>query len=254
MIDPTAIYVLWFREMIKFFRSKFRIIGAIAMPLFMLVFMGFGFRRVDVPGLPAGISYLQYFVPGILGMTLLFTGAMVGMVVLMDRQFGFLKEVMVTPASRVSIVLGRIAGGVSTSLIQALVILAISILMGFPVSGFLQGVGAFLVMFLISVIFISLGLILSSRLRDVHDYNNIMNFMVFPIFLLSGALFPLQNLPEAIRIFSFVNPLTYGVDALRGLLIGVSAFPLAFDVGILVVTSFAIVIIAASAFRTGDAI
>lgn len=254
MIDPTAIYVLWFREMIKFFRSKFRIIGAIAMPLFMLVFMGFGFRRVDVPGLPTGISYLQYFVPGILGMTLLFTGAMVGMVVLMDRQFGFLKEVMVTPASRVSIVLGRIAGGVSTSLIQALVILAISILMGFPVSGFLQGIGAFIVMFLISAIFISLGLILSSRLRDVHDYNNIMNFMVFPIFLLSGALFPLQNLPEAIRIFSFVNPLTYGVDALRGLLIGVSAFPLAFDVGILVVTSFVIVIIAASAFRTGDAI
>ncbi len=254
MIQPFAVYVLWLREMIKFFRSKFRIIGAIAMPLFMLVFMGFGFRRVDVPGLPEGISYLQYFVPGILGMTLLFTGATVGMVVLMDRQFGFLKEVMVTPASRVSIVLGRIAGGVSTSLIQALVILMISLFMGFSVSGFLQGIAAFVVMFLISVIFISMGLILSSRLRDVHDYNNIMNFMIFPLFLMSGALFPLQNLPEAIRIFSYINPLTYGVDALRGLLIGVSAFPLILDLGILVVTSVIMIVIAAFAFKTGDAI
>jgi Predicted membrane protein len=253
MIQPFAVYVLWLREMIKFFRSKFRIIGAIAMPLFMLVFMGFGFRRVDVPGLPSGITYLQYFVPGILGMTLLFTGATVGMVVLMDRQFGFLKEVMVTPASRVSIVLGRIAGGVSTSLIQALVILVVAILMGFPVSGFLQTIAAFAVMFLISIIFISIGLILSTRLRDVHDYNNIMNFMVFPIFLLSGALFPLQNLPGAIRIFSFINPLTYGVDALRELLIGVSAYPLILDLGILIGSSVLMIIIAASAFETGDA-
>lgn len=254
MIDPVAVYVLWLREMIKFFRSKFRIIGAIAMPLFMLVFMGFGFRRVDVPGLPAGITYLQYFVPGILGMTLLFTGAMVGMVVLMDRQFGFLKEVMVTPASRVSIVLGRIAGGVTTSLIQALVILVVSLFMGFPIYGIWQCMAAFVIMLLISVIFISLGLILSSRLRDVHDYNNIMNFMVFPIFLLSGALFPLENLPSAIRILSFINPLTYGVDALRGLLIGISSFSLITDFLILMGIATVLIAISAQSFKTGDAL
>jgi len=252
MIEPVAIYVIWYREMIKFVRSKLRIIGAIAMPLFMLVFMGFGFRRIDVPGLPPEIGYFQYFVPGIIGMTLLFTGVMVGMVVLVDRQFGFLKEIMVTPASRVSIVLGRIAGGATTSIIQALIILGISLFMGFRVSGIPQLIAAFIIMFLISVIFISAGLILASRLHDVHDYNNVMNFMNFPIFLLSGALFPLVNLPVAIRWLSFLNPLTYGVDAIRGLLIGVSAFSLMGDFLILLIIAIVMILLAASAFKTGE--
>jgi ABC-2 type transport system permease protein len=254
MIQFIAIYVLWYREMIKFVRAKFRIIGAIAMPMFLLVFMGFGFRRVDVPGLPPDIGYFQYFVPGVIGMTLLFTGVMVGMVVMSDRQYGFLKEIMVTPASRVSIALGRIAGGVTTSLIQAVIILLISIAMGFRVSGILELVAAFLVMFLISVIFISSGLIVGSRLTDVHDYNNLMNFMNFPIFLLSGALFPLQNLPAPIRVFSFIDPLTYGVDALRGLMIGSTTFPLVLDFFILGIVSIAMVLLSAYAFKTGEAI
>jgi len=254
MIEPVAIYILWYREMIKFVRAKFRIIGAIAMPLFMLVFMGFGFRRVDVPGLPPEIGYFEYFVPGIIGMTLLFTGVMVGMVVMVDRQYGFLKEVMVTPASRVSIVLGRIAGGATTSLIQAFIILLISICMGFWFVGIFQLIAAFMAMFLISVIFISGGLVLSSRLRDIHDYNNIMNFMNFPIFLLSGALFPILNLPAAIRFLSYLNPLTYGVDALRGLMIGVSAFPLILDFSIMIIVSVVMLWLAATAFETGDAI
>jgi ABC-2 type transport system permease protein len=252
MIEPVAVYILWYREMIKFFRARFRIIGAVAMPLFLLVFLGFGFRKVDVPGLPPEIGYFQYFVPGIIGMTLLFTGISVGMVVLMDRQFGFLKEIMVTPAGRVSIVLGRIAGGATTSLIQAFIILLISIAMGFRPVGILHAAGAFLVMLLISIIFISSGLILASRLQDVHDYNNIMNFINFPLFLLSGALFPLENLPPFIRIFAILDPLTYGVDALRGLLIGVSSFPLILDIGILIIVAAGMVLLAAYAFRTGE--
>ena len=131
MIQLTAIYVLWLREMIKFVRAKSRMIGAIAMPVFMLIFLGLGFRRVEFPGLPPEISYIQFLVPGIVGMTLLFTGAFTGMSVLMDRQFGFLKEIMVTPASRISIVLGRIAGGATTSIIQALMMLFLSIFLGF---------------------------------------------------------------------------------------------------------------------------
>ena len=252
MIEPVAIYILWYREMIKFFRARFRIIGAVAMPLFLLVFLGFGFRKVDVPGLPPEIGYFQYFVPGIIGMTLLFTGISVGMVVLMDRQFGFLKEIMVTPAGRVSIVLGRIAGGATTSLIQAFIILLIAIAMGFRPVGIIHAAGAFLVMLFISIIFISSGLILASRLQDVHDYNNIMNFINFPLFLLSGALFPLENLPPFIRIFAIFDPLTYGVDALRSLLIGVSSFPLILDIGILIIVATGMVLLAAHAFRTGE--
>ena len=252
MIEPIIIYDLWLREMIKFRRARFRILSAIAMPVFMLIFMGIGFRRIDVPGLPPDVGYFQYFVPGMIGMTLLFTGSMVGMVVLMDRQVGFLKEVMVTPANRISIILGRIAGGATTSFIQACIMLFIAVMMGFQVFGPAQLIVAFFIMITISIITISASLAISSRLRDPHDYYNIMNIALFPVFLLSGALFPLENLPAAVRIFAFLDPLTYGVDALRGSLAGVSLFPVVIDCLILLILAVGLVFLGARAFETGD--
>ncbi|EHQ36394.1 ABC transporter permease [Methanoplanus limicola] len=249
MIQPVAVYVLWLREMKKFVRAKSRVVGAIAMPAFMLVFLGLGFRRVEVPGLPESVGYLQYLVPGILGMTLLFTGAFVGMSVLMDRQFGFLKEVMVTPASRVSIVLGRISGGATTSIIQALMMLFISVFLGFHLPSLPDILISVFVMLLISIIFICIGLILSSVMKDMHGFNTMTNFIVFPIFLLSGALFPVENLPAPIRVFSYIDPLTYGVDALRGLMIGYSAFPLGFNLTVLVIVASAMIWISSISFK-----
>jgi len=254
MIQPVAIYVLWLREMLKFFRAKSRMIGAVAMPVFMLVFLGFGFRRVEIPGLPDTISYLQYLVPGILGMTLLFTGAFVGMSVLMDRQFGFLKEIMVTPASRISIVLGRIAGGATTSIIQALLMMFLAVLLGFTLPGLPAIVLATGIMLLISVIFISIGLILSSVMKDIHGFNTMINFIVFPLFLLSGALFPVSNLPPPIRVFSYLDPLTYGVDALRGILIGYSVIPVSIDAAILLALSIVMVVVCGYCFKKGAAL
>ncbi len=252
MIQPAAIYVLWLREMLKFARAKSRMIGAIAMPVFMLVFLGLGFRRVEFPGLPPEIGYLQYLVPGIVGMTLLFTGAFTGMSVLMDRQFGFLKEVMVTPASRVSIVLGRIAGGASTSILQALMMLFLSVFLGFSLPSVYMIGASVLVMLLISVIFICIGLILSSFMKDVHGFNTMTNFIIFPIFLLSGALFPVQNLPAAIQVFSYLDPLTYGIDALRGVLIGYAVFSIWLDLAILLLTSVVLVSASGYCFRKGE--
>jgi len=252
MIQPAAIYVLWLREMLKFVRAKSRMIGAIAMPVFMLVFLGLGFRRVEFPGLPPEIGYLQYLVPGIVGMTLLFTGAFTGMSVLMDRQFGFLKEVMVTPASRVSIVLGRIAGGASTSIIQALMMLFLSVFLGFALPSFPMIAASVVVMMFISVIFICIGLILSSFMKDIHGFNTMTNFIIFPIFLLSGALFPVRNLPAAIQIFSYLDPLTYGVDALRGILIGYAAFNIWIDLLILFISSTALVCASGYCFKKGE--
>ncbi|MDD5143640.1 ABC transporter permease [Methanoregula sp.] len=251
MIDVKAIYVLWLREMIKFSRTKFRIFNAIAMPLFMLIFLGFGFRQINIPGIPPDIGYFEYFVPGIIGMTLLFTASMVGLSVLSERQFGFLKEIMVTPASRVSIMLGRTLGGATTAILQAVIIIIIAMVMSFQIMGFAQLIASLFVMLLISVIFISMGLILASRLRDVHDYYNITNFLLFPIFLLSGAMFPIQNLPLGIPFFSVFNPLTYGVDAIRGLLIGVSALPIITDCIVLIVTATIMVLLSAYAFTNG---
>ena len=254
MIQFSAVYVLWMREMIKYVRAKSRVVGAIAMPAFMLIFLGLGFRRVEVPGLPGSIGYFQYLVPGIIGMTLLFTSSYSGMSVIMDRQFGFLKEVMVTPASRESIVLGMIAGGATTSIIQALLMMLLSVFIGFRLPAVHLILASMAVMFLITVIFISVGLILSSVMKDFHGFNTIINFIVFPLFLLSGALFPVANLPPVIRVFSYLDPLTYGVDALRGILIGLSEFSIAFDLSILVAVSVGMVVISSYFFRRSEAV
>src|SRR5512139_4064999 len=135
MFSWAAVYVMWLREMKRYTRAKSRVLGSLIMPIFFLAFLGLGFRRMPVPGLEGGLSYLHFLVPGIVGMTLLFSSTMQGLSVLWDREFGFLKEIMVAPVSRVSMALGRIAGGVTTSLLQALLILAASILLGFRVRG-----------------------------------------------------------------------------------------------------------------------
>ena len=249
MIKGIAIYVLWLREMKRFLRAKSRVVGTVGMPVFFLAFLGLGFNRVSFPGLPPGVSYILFLVPGIVGMTLLFSSTFAGISVLWDREFGFLKEIMVAPVSRVSLVLGRIAGGASTSLIQAIMILFISLLLGFQLPGLPEFLTSLFFMLLISVVFISMGLIFASNMRDIHGFNLVMNFIVFPIFLLSGALFPVENLPPAIRFLSYLDPLTYGVDGLRGSLIGISAFPLALDAAILLLYSLVMIVLGAYFFE-----
>jgi ABC-2 type transport system permease protein len=235
--ELMCIYVLWLREMKRFYRAKSRVIGTLGMPLFMLLFLGLGFRRISVPDVPSGVSYLSYLVPGIIGMTLLFSSSFAGMSVLWDREFGFLKEIMVAPVSRVSIVLGRIVGGSTTALIQGFVILILSLFMDFTIPGIISLMMTIAVMILICIIFISLGLVFASNMKDMHGYSLITNFVVFPLFLLSGALFPISNLPGWLQVLAYFDPLTYGVDGLRGVLIGVSAFPLAIDAVMLIASS-----------------
>jgi len=198
-INLTAIYVLWLREMKKFLRAKSRIIGTIAIPLFFLAFLGLGFTNMRVPGMPAGVDYMAFLAPGIIGMSMLFTSMFAGLSVLWDREFGFLKEIMVAPVSRVSIVLGRIAGGTTTSLIPGVMLLIISIAIGVKITGLLAFLLAVLFMILIAITFIGLGLVFASNMKDTQGFSMIMNFVIFPIFFLSGALFPLENLPSWIR-------------------------------------------------------
>ncbi len=249
MIQLIPIYVLWLREMKKFFRMKSRIIGMLTMPFFMLVFLGLGFRRAEIPGLSGSMDYIQFLVPGMVGMTILFSSSFTGVSILMDRQFGFLKEIMVAPVSRLSIVIGRIIGGGFTSVMQGCVILLFSLFLGFQLFDIVIAPMAIIFMILISICFISLGLICASYMKDVHGFTMIMNLIVYPIFLLSGALFPISNLPEFVRVFSYGSPLTYGVDGLRGLLSGHSDLPLIVDFFVLVLVAFASVSVAAYAFK-----
>ncbi|MEE9594958.1 MAG: ABC transporter permease [Candidatus Hydrothermarchaeales archaeon] len=229
-----TVYTVWLREMKLFFRAKSRIVGSIATPFFWLAFVGVGFRSAFVIDLPT--DYLTFMAPGIIGMSLLFSSMFSGLSVLWDRQFGFLKEILVAPVSRVAVIMGKTLGGATISTLQAIAILLISIGMGVQLKG-ISGIPiAILFMVLISASFISLGIAFASRMEDPHGFQLIMGFIILPIFFLSGALFPLDRLPTWLRMLSYFDPLTYGVDGLRGALIGVSQFPMVFD--LLVVGGF----------------
>jgi ABC-2 type transport system permease protein len=251
-ISTIAIYVLWLREMKRIMRAKSRIVGALAMPLFFLGFLGLGFKRMVVPGMSGGVQYIRFLVPGIIGMSLLFSSTMGGLSVLWDKEFGFLKEIMVTPVSRVSIVLGRIAGGTTTALGQGVLILAISMVGGFRPRGIVPLLLAFAFMILISTAFLGLGLIFASRMKDMQGFGIVMNFVIFPIFFLSGALYPLGNLPVYVRVLTYVDPLTYGLDGLRGALIGVSTFPIGFDLLLMSAISLIMVFLGAYFFEKSE--
>jgi ABC-2 type transport system permease protein len=254
MINATAVYVLWLREMKRFLRAKSRVAGAVAMPLFFLAFLGLGFRRIAIPGVSGGVDYIRFLVPGILGMSLLFSSTFAGLSVLWDREFGFLKEIMVAPVNRVSIVLGRMAGGMTTALIQAVVILGISFLMGFRVSAALSLLLALVFMTMIATTFIGLGLIFASKMKDIQGFSIIMNFVIFPLFFLSGALYPLENFPFWLRYLSYIDPLTYGVDGLRGSLIGVSSYPVGLDLAVLLAFSLTMVFMGAYFFEKSESL
>jgi ABC-2 type transport system permease protein len=241
MISGYAVYVLWLREMKRFMRAKSRIIGSLMQPLFFLAFLGLGFNKMSIPGVAPGVNYMSFLVPGILGMSLLFSSSMQGLSVLWDREFGFLKEIMVAPVGRVSIVLGRIAGGTTTTLFQGVLVLLLSLLMGFHLTHPAGLLAAFFFMVLIAFTFIGFGLIFASLMKDMQGFGIIINFIIFPLFFLSGALYPLKNLPWVIRALSYADPLTYGIDGLRGVLIGVNSLPVIAD--FLILAGFALVML-----------
>ena len=234
-LNFTAIYTIWLREMKRFARAKSRVFGAVAMPLFFLLFLGMGFKAAfRFSDLPSGIDYVDFLAPGIIGMALLFESIMSGMSVLWDRQFGFLKEIMVAPVSRVSIVLGKTAGGMTTALIQGIIILLIAVGIGVKVKGIFGVLLSLVFMVLIATSFVSLGLIFTSIMRDMQGFQLIMRLLTFPLFILSGAFFPLERLPIWLKSLSYINPLTYGVDGMRYCLIGMTEFSLALDLFVLV--------------------
>lgn len=246
LVSLQVIYVMWARMIRRTLRARSQLVGSVLFPLFFLFFLGTGFSGARFGGMPKDGEYLAFLGPGIVAMTLLFSCTFVGLSVLWDRQFGFLREIMVTPVSRLSIFLGRIAGGMTLGMGQAGLIFGGSLLLGMPLpsaGGLAVAVTAAL---LISVVFLSLGLIFSSVLKDPHGFGMVINFLVFPLFFLSGALFPVDNLPAAARWLAYLDPLTYGVDALRIGLCGDSwtspfAWGLPFDLAMLI--GFAVLLI-----------
>jgi ABC-2 type transport system permease protein len=192
-------------------------------------------------------SYLQFMAPGIMCMTILFTSTFMGMALLWDRQFGFLKETLVAPVPRLTIMLGRTVGGATVALFQGLLVFLVSLIAGFRPAHVLVVPTAILVMALVAIVFSAMGTIIGSSLKEMQGFQIIMNFLVMPIFFLSGALYPLHNLPIALTVLTRMDPLTYGVDALRGVLIGTTRFGVGLD--ILALAFAGLVLLMLGAFR-----
>lgn len=242
-MNSRAIFTLWKREMIRFYRNKSRIVGGLAQSLFFLLAMGFGLGRFQV----GNVGYSVFIAPGILSIRMLFASIFFGVRVIMDKQFGFLKEVLVSPVKRVEIMAGKVLGGATISLVQCFLVVVIAMLLGFlsfPTMG--SVITTVLILAVSSVGFVSLGILIATRMSDMHGFQLVMNFLMQPMFLFSGALFPIDDLPRAISPLVTLNPLTYTVDALRNALIGQAANPLAFD--LVVVTLFAAAMLGLGAY------
>jgi len=239
-IDPLPIYTMWLRQMKTFLRVKARLASSILMPFLFLAFLGLPLSFISpggIPGMPEGMNFLDFLAPGIVGMTLLFAATMSGASVIWDKEFGFLKEVLVAPVNRFSIILGRSLGGMTTAIIQALIIVAIAVAIGVKISSVSGFFLSIVFMILICATFTGFGLIIATKLSDTQAFMSIMNLVIMPIFFLSGAFFPLQAMPAWVRYIMYINPLTYGVDGLRGALVGGAAFPLWLDFVVLGVLS-----------------
>lgn len=180
-----------------------------------------------------GANYTDFLTPGIIAMAILFTAVFSGLDVIWDRQFGFLKETLVAPISRTEIMVGKTLGGAIISIIQGLIVLSMTYLLGFRIQSLSSLFRGLIFMFLIAIFFTGLGLTIASELKDFQGYQMLLNFLIMPIFFLSGALFPLQNLPTPIYLISRINPLTYGVDGLRGAIVGMSIFGIYNDLAVI---------------------
>ncbi len=249
-MDTNAVYVLWLRDVKRFIRARSRIIGILMMPLFFLLGLGLGLGSLI--HLTTGGSYLDFIVPGIIGMSLLFTSISSGTAVLWDRQFGFLKEILVTPNSRFSIVIGRVLGGATTALLQSVIVVAISLLIGFNIHLSILTPMVIVFMLLIAATFISLGLTLGSLINDFQGFQLVTSFFTLPLFFLSNGIFPITVLPPFVRVITYVNPLTYGIDGMRIALSGSGTFSIWVDLAGMLISTAILVAIAAYAFNKTD--
>jgi ABC-2 type transport system permease protein len=242
----TTIYILWIRQLKRYVRSRARIIASLGQPLLFLLGLGFGMGPVFQK---AGHgNYIQFLAPGIIGMTLLFTSVFSGMELIWDRQFGFLKETLVAPVPRLLIMVGRTLGGATVAIIQGLIVIVVCLLAGFRPATLTLLPLTFLFMALISVMFTSMGTAIAARLSDFQGFQLIINLLVMPMFFLSGALFPLKDLPGPLTFITSINPLSFGVDGLRYSLTGITHFGMATDLIALVGLTAALLVVGSYLF------
>lgn len=237
----SPVYILWLRQVKKYFRSRTRIIGALGQPILFLIALGFGFGAIYAKA--GGGNYLEFLAPGIIALSILFTATFNGVEVIWDRQFGFLKETLVAPVNRTKIMLGRTLGGASVSAFQGAIILVIASLIGFQITTPWLIPVALLFMFLLGLLFTALGTALASTMEDIQGFQLIVNFLIMPLFFLSNALFPVDSLPGPLALITKFNPVSYAVDGIRATLTGTSSFGLLPDFAVLIAIVIVIMLI-----------
>ncbi len=229
-----VLYILWLRQMKRYIRSRSRVLGAIGQPILFLLALGYGLGSVYKRAGEG--NYLQFLVPGIIVQTILFSGVFWGIQILFDKRFGFLKEMLVAPVSRVRILLGNSLGGATISFLQGVFVLLISIALGFRPYSWLYLPVSLLVMLALCLALTSFGAGLASIVEDFQGFQGINNFIIFPLYFLSSALYPLTNVPTFLRIASEINPLSYCVDALRFTMTHQTHFGLLKDLVVIAIT------------------
>ncbi|MGH7193056.1 MAG: ABC transporter permease [Candidatus Saccharimonadales bacterium] len=229
-----VLQILWLRQMRRYVRSRSRILGAFGQPILLMLALGYGigaiYRRAGEG------SYLQFLVPGIITQTILLSAVFWGIIILQDRRFGFLAEMLVAPVKRLKILLGSAAGGATISMLQGILVLIIGVIFGFRPYNWFMVIPALLVMALMTLALTCFGAGLASMVEDFQGFQGINNFLVMPLFFLSSALYPLEGIPKVLEVITKINPVTYMVDALRLMLSGHSHFSLERDLLVIAIT------------------
>ena len=213
-----ATWVVSYRELLRFIQERSRIFSSFAMPLLFLAIFGAGFNRL-IGAVTPGVDFIQFMYPGIVAMTVLMNSVMSGLSVVWDREFGFLKEILVAPLGRGGIVLGKAAGSAVVSVMQGIVMLVLAPLVGVSITPIMV-VKLIPMLIVVSMSLSGLGVLIASRMRSQQGFQLIMQLIIFPLIFLSGVFFPVNNVPVWMEVISKIDPLTYGVDAIRQLFLG----------------------------------
>ncbi len=259
MSELSGLYALWLREVIVFSRERSRVVAALVQPLTWLVIFGTGLGSAVVltgietgvgsaVGGNAGITYQMFIFPGIMCMTVLYGCLFFGLYIIMDKRVDFLKEVLVAPLNRTTIFFGKVLGGATDSIIEVVILLALgAAFFGIHLTPATLAL-TLLLIFILMIAVVSLGLTIGSLMDSPEGFGLIGSFVIFPLFFLSGALFPVNNLPSWLYAFVRVNPVSYTVDGLRTLILGIGSFGLAVDFGVTAAFALVMVVIGTQAF------
>jgi ABC-2 type transport system permease protein len=246
MSEIEGIYAIWLREAKIYMREKERVISSIVSPLLWIFAFGAGVgSTMDIV---KGYSYQVFIYPGIVVMTVLFASLFYGVYIIWDRKLDFLKEVLVAPVSRASVFAGKVLGGATDAMIQVVFLLVIGLFISVPLTPQII-ISAFLMLLLISLAMVSIGLVIGANLKSPEGFSLVINFVMWPMFFFSGALFPLSNLSGWLAAVTYINPLTYGVDAVRGIILGIHQFPVILDAGVMLLFTLIAMMVGVLSFR-----